>query len=141
MANLKDTTIFGDLTINGDLKGGTYYYQVYPTFNVNAANTWQLVYTIKIPANCFYIVNVRGMYANAPCNGVCISQSSSNYKLTYAGIDNTNHTFHYPSCCHAYKTSSEQTLYIWGSWDTATQNAIDLSVLVIKEPQEIDLSV
>ena len=99
-------------------------------FVITTLNTYILVDSITIPANCYYTITLRGMYNNAQCLGVVISASNTSYMFSYANNDNESANagrVHYPSCTYSSLTASGITLYFWGKWYGSNSNSISIT--------------
>ena len=93
-----------------------------------AANTFELVSSITIPANKYFTITARGIFNNASCKGVVIGENDNNYKYSYAAVMNDNYPVYFPSCTYSGFTQSEPlTLYIWGSWAGTNTNQVKIT--------------
>lgn len=89
----------------------------------SAANTWELVGTITIPARKFYTITARGYYNNCTCKGVIIGQNETTHKYTYAAMFNEDAAAHNPSCTYSGVTGdSATTFYLWCKWSGTVLN-------------------
>lgn len=94
----------------------------------SAANTYELVGSITIPAYKFYTITARGMFNNATCKGVILSSKNNDYKYSYASISNEDSWIHFPSCTYSGVTDDKSlTFYIWGKWAGTSANSVEIS--------------
>lgn len=91
----------------------------------SAANTYELVGSITIPAYKYFTITARGIFNNASCKGVVISDNATNYKNCLAAAINEDTPVNFPSCTYSgYTGSSAQTFYIWGKWAGTNANNV-----------------
>jgi hypothetical protein len=98
------------------------------------ANAFEYVGSVTIPPYRFYTITARGLFVNSRCTGVTIGQrgydssSPDNFKFAFASQMNDDLAVHYPSCAYSsYTGSTELVLHIWGRWNGATENKVDIT--------------
>jgi len=101
-------------------------------YTPTAANTYEYVGSVTIPAYKFYTITARGMYNKNTCKGVILSEksgeSATNYKHSYAAGLNEDTAVHYPSCTYSgYTGEASKTFYIWGKWAGTNQNSVQIT--------------
>lgn len=102
---------------------------------VKASNTYELVTSITIPANCFYVFSVLAEWANAKGLGVFISASDTNYAASAhwseTTINENNHGKAVNAIGETYDGS--QTFYIWAKWAGVSTNPLTVSGFYINK--------
>ena len=85
-----------------------------------------MVGSITIPANSYFCITARGTYNNNICTGVAIATTDTTYKNACALKTRDTDEYHV-SCTYCKYTDSELTLYLWGKWEKASSNFIDVT--------------
>lgn len=98
-------------------------------YTVKAANTYELVTSITIPANCFYAFSASASWNNSKGTGVYISSSNTNYAASANWAETTvNENNHGKSATAIGKTGNTAwTCYLWGRWSGVSSNPLTIS--------------
>lgn len=96
---------------------------------VKASNTYELVTSITIPANCFYVFSAHAEWSYSKGLGVFISSSNTNYAASANWSETTANENNHGKSANAIGETYDgsQTFYIWAKWAGTTTNPLTVS--------------
>lgn len=134
MAQLKDTTIAGNLNVSGaiqigdtdvmdtinELKVTTTIVNETVNYTPTAVNTYEYTgLSISVPAGCEYNLRCYISYTNNSPNGIVVNYGTSTSLQNYRIVNRNDNG---AGVCICGYTDYDIIFYVWGSWSGKGQN-------------------